>query len=281
MQWWDAIGHDDSLVGLHNAAGDHAVVSLHGAQVMSWTPAGEAEQIYTSALSRPAPGKAVRGGVPVCFPQFAERGPLPKHGFARTSRWEVVAPAADRAPVAEARFQLDSSMVPGRWDHGFCLLLAVRLGPRWLEMELQAANTGREAWAFTAALHTYFAVGDVRNVEIAGLQGLHYEDMVDGNAVRTESAAGLRIADETDRVYRGASRPLQLTGDGLPARVVSQRGFEDVVVWNPGPAKAAKLGDMPPEDWPRMLCIEAAAIEHPVQLAPGKTWSGTQRVELA
>lgn len=281
MNWWDAIGQDDSLVGLRNAAGDEAVVSLHGAQVMSWRPAGAAEQIYTSALSRPAAGKAARGGVPVCFPQFAERGPLPKHGFARTSRWDVVAPAVDRATVAEARFQLDSSMVPGRWDHGFCLLLAVRLGPRWLEMELQAANTGREAYAFTAALHTYFAVDDVRAVEVEGLQGLQYEDMVGGSAVRLESAAVLRIADETDRVYRGVSRPLRLTGDGRANRVLSQRGFEDVVVWNPGPAKAAKLGDMPAEDWPRMLCIEAAAIEHPVQLAPGKTWSGVQRVELA
>ena len=281
MQLTPTSGSNDGLVHLRNAAGDEAVVSLHGAQLMSWLPAGEGEQIYTSPLSRPAPGKAVRGGVPGCFPQFSERGPLPKHGFARTSRWELVAPPAGKPAVAEARFQLDSAMVPGRWDHGFCLLLVARLGTRWLELELQAANTGRTAWAFTAALHTYLAVADVRAVEIQGLQGLHYEDMVDAGTVRVAPAGPLRIDDEIDRVYRGVARPLELAGDAGPARRVTQRGFEDVVVWNPGPAKAARLGDMPPEDWPRMLCIEAAAIEHPVQLAPGKTWSGVQRIEVA
>ena len=278
MQLTHAAG--DTLVTLHNAAGDEAVVSLHGAQLLSWTPAGEGEQLYGSALSRPAPGKAVRGGVPVCFPQFADRGPLAKHGFARTRRWELVVPPAGKPPVGEARFQLDSSMVPGQWDHGFCLLLAVRLGPKWLELELQAANTGRTAYAFTAALHTYLGVVDVRAVRIEGLQGLEYEDMVDGGAVHVAPAGPLRIADETDRVYRGVVGPLLVAGDAGTPRRVSQQGFEDVVVWNPGPAKAARLGDMPAEDWTRMLCIEAGAIAHPVQLAPGKTWSGVQRIEL-
>ena len=267
------------MVVLRNAAGDEARLSGHGAQLLSWRPAGEQEQIYLSPLSRPAPGVAVRGGTPVCFPQFSGRGPLPKHGFARTQAWQLLHASVPNAPVAEAHFQLDSSM-PGPWDRAFCLVLHARLGPRWLELQLQAANTGRTPWSFTAALHTYLRVQDARKVRLAGLQGLAYEDMVGVSTVRTEQGPAVTISDETDRVYREATRTLELSGDGMPLRRLSQQGFADTVVWNPGPAKAAALGDMPPGDWLHMLCVEAGAIAQPVELAPGKTWSGVQRIEL-
>ena len=82
---------DGTRVTLRSADGSEAAVSLHGAHLLSWRPAGEREQIYTSPTSQPAAGKALRGGAPICFPQFARRGPLAKHGFARTSRWGLVA----------------------------------------------------------------------------------------------------------------------------------------------------------------------------------------------
>ena len=275
----DPAARDDSVV-LRTAAGDAATFSLHGAQLLSWTPAGAGEQIYLSPLSRPAPGVAVRGGTPVCWPQFSDRGPLPKHGLARTSRWQLLTPPTPHANEAEALFQLDSNMSSGPWKREFCLVLVARLGPGWLELHLQAANTGRTPWSFTAALHTYLLVDDIRNARLAGLRSLDYEDMVQGSSVRTEVDPVLTISGETDRVYRAVSRPLVLE-DGSRARRISQQGFADTVVWNPGPAKAARLGDMPPEDWQRMLCVEAAAIAQPVELAPGKTWSGVQRIELA
>lgn len=270
----------DASVVLRNAAGDEATFSPHGAHLLSWRPAGAAEQVYLSPLSRPAPGVAVRGGTPVCFPQFSERGPLPKHGFARTSHWELVTPPAPQGEVAELRFQLDSSM-PGDWDRAFCLVLLARLGPRWLELHLQAANTGRVPWTFTAALHTYLRVEDVRQVRLHGLQGLAYEDMVRGNALATEAEPALAVREEVDRVYRDLPGPLELTDPGGPALRLQQQGFADAVVWNPGPAKAARLPDLPDDDWQSMLCVEAGAIARPVELAPGKTWSGMQRLALA
>lgn len=277
---WPTLHGEDPLVTLRNAAGDEATLSLHGAQLLSWRPAGAGEQVYLSPLSRPGPGVAVRGGVPVCFPQFSERGPLPKHGFARTRRWVLLTPPVPSAPVAEARLQLDSAMTRTLWDHAFCLVLVVRLGPKWLELELQVANTGRTAWSFTGALHTYLRVRDVRDARVLGLLGLPYEDMVQGNAVRTEDSPALAIGGELDRVYRGVAQPLQLAGGGEADRRIVQEGFEDTVVWNPGPAKAARLGDLPPDDWLRMLCIEAAVVHRPQSLAPGKTWRGLQRLEL-
>jgi glucose-6-phosphate 1-epimerase len=222
----------------------------------------------------------VRGGAPICFPQFSDRGPLPKHGFARTRRWALVAPPSPSAPVAEARLQLDSAMTRTIWDHAFCLVLVARLGPGWLELHLQAANTGRTPWTFTGAIHTYFRVDDVRDVRVAGLQGLAYEDMVDGHAMRTEASASLALAGETDRVYHGIAQPLELSGGAMPVRRITQQGFTDAVVWNPGPEKAARLGDMPADDWQRMVCVEAGVIAQPLAVAPGKTWSGIQRVAL-
>jgi glucose-6-phosphate 1-epimerase len=274
----DGVASEESLT-LRNAAGDEALVSAHGAQLLSWRPAGAEEQVYLSPLSRPGAGVAVRGGAPICFPQFSTRGPLPRHGFARTSRWTLVAAPAPQAEVAEARFQLDSSMVAG--DRAFCLVLVARLGPRWLELQLQVANTGRSNWDFTAAIHTYFQLADLRAVSLAGLQGLEYEDMVQEGAVRRESAAALGFdGSEIDRVYRDASRALSLREPGAPGRRIVQQGFTDVVVWNPGPAKVATFADLPAQDWARMLCVEAGAIACPVELAPGTTWRGTQRIEL-
>ncbi|NBQ89541.1 MAG: hypothetical protein EBU07_19180, partial [Betaproteobacteria bacterium] len=55
---------------------------------------------------------------------------------------------------------------------------------------------------------------------------------------------------------------------------IAQRGFEDVVVWNPGPE--ASLPDLPAGEYLRMVCVEAASIARPVQLAPGERWRGMQ-----
>lgn len=270
---------DGTLVTLRSADGSVAAVSLHGAQLLSWRPAGEQEQIYTSPTSRPAAGRALRGGAPICFPQFAQRGPLAKHGFARTSRWELVT-GPSLGAVSEATFQLDSTMVATGWEHPFCLVLVVKLGPGWLELHLQAANTGRLAFEFTGAIHTYFAVDDVRRASVQGLQGLRYEDSAAGGVMKEDAEAELRFAGEVDRIYLGAPSEVQLLAGDMPRRLISQQGFADTVVWNPGPEKAATLGDMPAADWTRMVCVEAAVVGEAVQLAPGETWRGMQRVAV-
>jgi glucose-6-phosphate 1-epimerase len=268
----------DAQVVLRNTRGDEAHVSLHGAQLLSWRADGLGEQLYASPLSPPAAGKSVRGGIPVCFPQFSGRGSLPKHGFARNSRWELLA-APGTGSVAQATFQLDSGMASFRWEHEFTLVLVVRLGPGWVELNLQAANTGRSPLPFTAALHTYLAMEDVRQARIAGLQGLQYEDAADGNQLKAEAAPSVAVGDEVDRVYQNPPAVLDLSGGGAHRRIV-QDGFFDTVVWNPGPARAAALGDMPAADWLRMLCVEAAVACRAVTLPPGKTWRGLQRLEL-
>lgn len=264
----------DGMVRLGNAAGDAAVVSLQGAQVLSWGTAAGHEHLYCSPHPIGGQGRAVRGGVPVCFPQFAARGPLPKHGFARTSPWQLL---EVNAAQTQARFQLqDSESTRAVWPHGFTATLAVSLESDSLALALVVANTGSTAWGFTAALHTYLRVEDVTQVRLWGLQGVRYEDALEANAVKLEEEEALHIAGELDRVYLGAPDALRLRHADGSHTLIGQQGFTDTVVWNPGPAKAAALGDMPAADWQSMLCIEAACVQEPVWLEPGDSWCGVQ-----
>jgi glucose-6-phosphate 1-epimerase len=270
------------IVSLSNAAGDTAAISLRGAQALSWSPVAGGEQLYCSRIPV-VPGRAVRGGVPVCFPQFGNCGPLAKHGFARTAVWQLHgAPiTGEDAQVASATFSLqDSPLTQAQWPFGFALLLQVRLGAGFIEWSLQVANTGAKAFDFTAALHTYLAVANVQQVAVHGLASVPYLDAMQQNAKAINTAPLLYIADETDRVYLAPPPSLDILRSGLPHMRIDQAGFADTVIWNPGPAKAAALGDMPATDWRRMLCVEAAQVEHPVHLLPGTEWQGSQRLTL-
>jgi glucose-6-phosphate 1-epimerase len=266
------------LIALETPEGHRAEVSLWGGQVLSWTHATQGPQLYCSPLRKA--GQAIRGGVPVCFPQFASRGPLAKHGFARTSMWQQVH-RSSQAGGAQARLRLLSSEeTRAVWPHSFALTLDVTLSPANLTLTLSVENTGREPWPFTAALHTYVQLADVARASLHGLEGLTYEDACRGNDVATERHAHLSIDGEVDRVYRDAPARLLLQRPGQRSLEVLQSGFADTVVWNPGPAKAAALADLPDTDWQHMLCIEAAQVARPILLAPGMQWLGHQRLAL-
>jgi glucose-6-phosphate 1-epimerase len=269
--------HDPAdLIEIEGAGSSRVTLATQGAQVLSWRTAHE-EHLYRSPISSVAEGQPVRGGVPICFPQFAARGPLAKHGFARNVQWRVA-----QAGAGGALLQLDASMVaPSTWPHRFELGLAVEAGEDSLTLRLQVRNTDTAPWAFTGALHTYLAVPDVRAASLHGLRGARYEDALAANALCVEHDDTLRIADELDRVYLATPPRLLLQRPGMPSLAIEQQGFTDTVVWNPGPRKAAALGDMPPQDWMGMLCVEAAVVAQPIELKPGASWVGTQRLQLA
>ena len=255
--------------------GARAAVCLHGAHVLSWIPAGhEADRLFLSSRSEFREGTAIRGGVPISFPQFATQGPLPKHGFARVMRWELLSVARNTS-TATATFRLeDSPETRAIWPHPFVAEMAVRVGGGSLALEFSVTNTGPAPFSFTAALHTYLRVGDVRRASVAGLQGTRYRDKVEGGDP-VERAAELRIEGEVDRVYLDAPSVVEVREEGRKLEVRGS-GFPDVVVWNPGPEGAAKLADMEPDGHLRMLCVEAAAAGSPVHLGPGERWSGGQ-----
>lgn len=256
---------------LKAADGARARICGHRAHLCSWTPAHGVEQLYLSGRAVFGPGAAIRGGVPVIFPQFASEGPLPKHGFARTAQWRL-----ESATQGEARFRLsDSEATRALWPHAFDADLTVAIADRTLRLGLAVENRGDKPFSFTAALHTYLRVDEIAQVELLGLRGLRYRDAAHGGGEATEHAERVRIEGEVDRIYFDAPPALELREPARRLRIESQ-GFADVVVWNPGAAKGAALADLEPDGYRRFLCVEAAMIGRPQRLGPGQSWTGMQ-----
>jgi glucose-6-phosphate 1-epimerase len=263
-------------VVLRSADGASAEVHLHGAHVTSWRPAlsGD-ERLFLSARSGFHGTAAIRGGIPVIFPQFASEGPLPKHGFARTSVWTLAEEKRELDGSAIAVFALSSSgHTQTIWPASFLATLAVRLHGSTLRVELDVQNTGAETFAFTAALHTYLRVHDVQQTELAGLNGTRYRESAKPGVFKVDDDDVLRIVGEVDRVYVDAPRRLVMREPDREL-AIEAAGFRDVVVWNPG-ARATELKDMEPQGELRMLCVEAGAVQHPIRLHADDRWVGSQ-----
>jgi glucose-6-phosphate 1-epimerase len=271
-----------SLVALRAADGASADVYLHGAHVASWRPApGQEERLFLSSRSEFRSGAAIRGGIPVIFPQFAAEGPLPRHGYARTAAWTLddVRQADDGSAVATLSLR-DSAETRAIWNARFHATLTVRAGGDALTVTLGVENTDTSPLSFTGALHTYLRVRDVARAEVVGLEGARYRDAAERTTLRTDATPALRVTGELDRVYVGAPSALLVREPGRALRVSTQ-GFPDVVLWNPGRKRAADLPDMEPNGERAMLCVEAAVVQTPVTLHPGARWQGSQTLDAA
>lgn len=250
-------------------------LTVHGAHVIEWTPAGQQPVIWMSQSSALAPGKPIRGGVPICFPWFAAHPhdpQLPLHGTARLQEW-TVAEQQDGAEGTEIllRTQCDA----------FALSFRVRFAET-LSMELTAElpADAAESAEFESALHTYFVVGDIHRVQVDGLEQAMYHDKVAG--VRDSPAAGapIHFTAETDRVYLNTQSEITVHDPVLGRCIrILREGSDSAVVWNPWIRKSAQMADFGDEEWPGMLCIEAANVDmNRVRLQPGQ--AQTMRVQI-
>lgn len=255
--------------------GASAVLTEHGAHVVSWCPAGGGERLYLSGRSAFESGRAIRGGVPVIFPQFAATGPYLRHGFARLTAWRLHE-ARVGADFATATFALDDdAQTRAQWPHRFHCELTASVGGNRLDIELEVENPGDARVAFTCALHTYLAVAEVELARLEGLRGTVYRDQTADGAEGYDNFDALVVGAELDRIYPDAPADLRLRERGRSLGIRSE-GFPDAVVWNPWSDKCARLADMPPLGFRRMLCVEAAAVMRPVVLEPGQAWVGRQ-----
>ncbi|MCK6390746.1 MAG: D-hexose-6-phosphate mutarotase [Azonexus sp.] len=260
---------------LNGPGGSVAVVSLLGGQLLSWiTPDGR-ERLYLSPDAVFDGSRPIRGGVPICFPQFADLGDLPKHGLVRTRQWAVGTQRSGDDYALVTLTLSDDAQTRAAWPHAFALEMTVMLEADRVDMELCVQNTGIAAFSFTAALHTYVRCVQVEDVAIEGFYGHDYRDATRDNAVVRDSGTELTVDREIDRVYRNVKRPQWLRAGNLSLGI-QQQGFGDVVVWNPWAEKCAALADMPDEDWRYMLCIEAAAADTAIDLTAGDEWYGRQ-----
>jgi glucose-6-phosphate 1-epimerase len=274
----DRIPGSNALSKLRVTNGSGAAeVYLHGAHVTSWVPAGGEEILFLSKTARWGGDASIRGGIPVIFPQFSGRGPLPKHGFARIEEWQC-SKADTQSPVVTLELR-DSAKTRALWPHAFAAALKIALGSRKLSVELSVHNTGDRPFEFTAALHTYLRVGDIGRVRIRGLQGTGFQDEESGWQTRPDTQPEITFPGEIDRVYVDAPASVSVHDDDLKRVLrVTKAGFGDVVVWNPGSRLAAGLSDLG-DEYRQMVCVEAVQAARPVVLQPGGRWQGSQTLE--
>lgn len=267
----------------------HYGVYDHGAHVWAWQPSGHKPVLWMSAQSMYEAGQAIRGGVPVIFPWFGlgPQGTLkPAHGFGRLQPWTrtSVDDSLDTDGRLIAEYRLDQTRTGTQTDfpHDFVAHLRVVFAPEYLRIGLEVRNTGDVPFTFEEALHTYIAVGDVRQVSIAGLEGASYQNRVVG-AVQVDCVQDgpVTIGSETDRLYtHDGSVVLDDPVWGRQLKV-SKVGSANTVVWNPWVTKSAAMPDFGDDEWVGMICIEAAnALENAITLAPGESHRMRQQISL-
>ena len=240
-----------------------AHVYAQGAQVAHFQPRGQKPLLFLSARSWFEPGQPIRGGVPICFPWFGPgRGATPQtpgHGVARLQEW-----TAERLTAHSIAFRLELAPWAARFQ------VDVSAG---LTMTLDVRNASAAPATYEEALHTYLAVGDIRQVSVAGLAGAEYLDNTVGLAHKRQGPEPIRFTGETDRVYVNTRATCTVDDPAWQRRLIIEKtGSDTTVVWNPWIAKAKAMPDFGDDEWPAMLCIETAnAKENAVTLAPGAT----------
>ncbi len=268
--------------------GDTAVVALYGAQVLSWLTADGRERLYLSPSAHFDGHSAIRGGVPLCFPQFNQRvlagQPLAKHGFARTLPWALQGESVVGDGISATLLLTNDSATDSVWPYAFAAELTVSLCPGMLTIGLAVRNLDAQPWPFALALHTYLQVDDVTYTALHGLQGHTLWDAVthlnQPDARSQQAEAALTFSGETDRVYGAVTHPVTVTYPGGTLALSQSPSLPELVVWNPGQALCSTLRDMPADGWRHMLCVEAACIDMPVVLAPGQRWNCWQQLSI-
>lgn len=264
--------------------GATAEIYVYGAQVTSWKPAGFDDVLFLSEKSHWQEGKAIRGGIPVCFPWFRGKPDdrqAPTHGFVRTKEWSVDAIRREEDDSVTVMLSTESDAKSRHWwPHEFRLEYAVKVG-KSLTLELKMRNTGSSELHFQEALHTYFSVGDVERVSVRGLDGVRYLDNRDGNRKKVQQGE-LVVGKQTDNAYLDATSAVEIVDPVLGRRLLTEkRSSVSTIVWNPGSEGAVSLEDLGDEEWHRMLCVEGGnVLGQPVQVAPGAPHAMTVTIRV-
>jgi glucose-6-phosphate 1-epimerase len=248
-------------------------IYLLGANVTSWKPKGRDEVLFLSSQSRWEDGRAIRGGVPICFPWFGAKADDPKapaHGFVRTKPWQLEDIAQTEDGVAVSMFTASDENTKKWWPAEFRAVYRATFGSE-LALELELTNTGETSLHFEEALHAYLRVGNVEKVRVRGLDGVRYSDKTDSNREKVQHGE-IAIRSETDRVYLDTTGVIELDDPSLQRRIrVTKENSRTTVVWNPWVEKAHSLPDFADDEWKQMICIETSNVSgYSVALAPGQ-----------
>ncbi|WMV37113.1 hypothetical protein MTR67_030498 [Solanum verrucosum] len=274
---------------LREVRGSSAEVYLYGGQVTSWKNDLREELLFVSSKAIFKPPKAIRGGIPICFPQFANRGPLESHGFARNRFWSIDKDPPPFPASTSSRAFVDLILKP------FEFRLRVALSPAgdlMLTSRIRNTSTDGKPFAFTFAYHTYFSVSDIRhdsqeiviranntrctynentrfNLFEVRVEGLETLDYLENKERFTEQGDAITFESEVDKIYLSTPTKIAiLDHEKKRTFVIRKDGLPDAVVWNPWDKRAKAIADFGDEEYKHMLCVEAAAVEKPITLKP-------------
>jgi glucose-6-phosphate 1-epimerase len=260
-----------------------AEIYFHGAQVTSWHPAGAGEVIFLSEKSHWEDGRAIRGGVPICFPWFrakANDAKAPAHGFVRTKAWQLDSIEHNQGAVTVTLSTESNADTRLLWPHEFRLVHRVTIGTQ-LKLELITINTGKTGFHFEEALHTYHRVSDIRHVHVAGLDGVTFLDNTASNRESLQQG-DVVFNRATDNAYLNTGHALELIDSQMGRRIrVKKENSFSTIVWNPWEAGAKALADFGDDEWQQMVCAEASNIlQFAVSLEAGEQHAMTATMEI-
>ncbi|KAG6521354.1 hypothetical protein ZIOFF_018469 [Zingiber officinale] len=275
---------------LRQVRGSSTEVYLYGGHVTSWKNDHGEELLFLSSKAIFKPPKPIRGGIPICFPQFGGHGNLDQHGFARNRVWSIDTDPPPFPTASANKAFVDLILKPSEedlkiWPHSFEFRLRITLGPGGdLMLTSRIRNTDTKPFSFTFAYHTYFSVSDISEVRVEGLETLDYLDNLKEKERFTEQGDAITFESEVDKIYLSTptkiaildhekKRTFVLRKDGLPDAGKFQ------LVWNPWEKKAKSMVDFGDDEYKHMLCVEAAAVEKAITLKSGEEWKG--RLELS
>lgn len=238
-----------------------------GAQVVSATV--NQHQIFYCSQQIES-GKPERGGVPIIFPQFADNGPLQKHGFCRVFKWTCV---LDEKTAQMHRQKFILSILPNtepKWPHGAFIESTIEVSIVGFIQELKIKNTGLEPFKWTGGLHPYFSVSNLSQSRVIGLENISYKDRYRSGDLRYSSAEMSFSNEACEKLFDSAPSLLLING---PRRImISTSGFDQWMIWNPG--KNHGLVDLPNKDWQSFICIEPVIVSEPYTINPGENFLG-------
>jgi glucose-6-phosphate 1-epimerase len=261
-----------------------AEIYFHGAHLTSWVPAGTEEVIFLSSKAQFKEGKAIRGGVPICFPWFnakADNPKAPSHGFVRTKAWELEAITHEGNAVAVTFSTENDEATRQWWPHDFRAEYRATIGAQ-LKLELTVTNTGSTPLTLEEALHTYYRVGQIQDVRIVGLDGVTYQDNVNSNREKLQQGDNV-FTGRTDNAYLNTRAELDMIDPSLERRIlIGKDNSLNTVVWNPWEELARGMADLGDDEWQHFVCVEAANIRAAaVTLHPEEQHTMTANIRLA
>jgi len=278
---------DDGIVELRHSSGGACKVSVFASHLLSWCPSPGNEQVFLGKLAKVGqPGLAIRGGVPICWPQFgtfenaADSCKL-KHGFVRTSsKWSLLRQAEDSVSLV---LKSDEETRKS-WAKDFEFVYTVSLGASSVRMEMEVRNDNADPLEFTGCLHSYWRCGSVEKCAVEGLMGGKFDTGIGnsfrGDAQETRSSVPFVDAKETQLYYADAGDAVTLSEEGKPRLRLTKSNMPDWVLWNTGAENGSGIKDLKEGEYKEYVCVEPAFASRPIRVAPGASWIGAHEARV-